>query len=104
MTLVAAVFMIGYHLFIISTFPLAVPLEWNVLFMYLTAFLFLGYPAQHGYGLGDMSTPLLLVTAGGPAVLPGARQPASGPRLVPALDAPVRGQLGLGDVGVRAGR
>ena len=45
--------MIGYHLFIISTFPLAVPLEWNVLFMYLTAFLFLGYPAQHGYGLGE---------------------------------------------------
>ncbi|HTT30910.1 MAG TPA: DUF3556 domain-containing protein, partial [Solirubrobacteraceae bacterium] len=64
-TLAAAVFMIGYHLFIISTFPLAVPLEWNVLFMYLTAFLFLGYPNQHGYGLGDMSTPLLLVTAAG---------------------------------------
>ena len=101
-TLAAAVFMIGYHLFIISTFPLAVPLEWNVLFMYLTAFLFLGYPNQHGYGLGDMSTPLLLVTAGGPAVLPRARKPAPGPRLVPALDASVRGQLGLGDVGVRA--
>ena len=64
-TLAAAVFMIGYHLFIISTFPLAVPLEWNVLFMYLTAFLFLGYPNQHGYGLGDMSTPLLLVTLAG---------------------------------------
>ena len=64
-TLVAAVFMIGYHLFIISTFPLAVPLEWNVLFMYLTAFLFLGYPAQDGYGLGDMDTPLLLVTVAG---------------------------------------
>ena len=64
-TLAAAVFMIGYHLFIISTFPLAVPLEWNVLFMYLTAFLFLGYPAQHGYGLGDMSTPLLVVTVAG---------------------------------------
>ena len=64
-TLAAAVFMIGYHLFIISTFPLAVPLEWNVLFMYLTAFLFLGYPAQHGYGLGDMGTPLLVVTVVG---------------------------------------
>ena len=64
-TLGAAVFMIGYHLFIISTFPLAVPLEWNVLFMYVTAFLFLGYPNQNGYGLGDMSTPLLLVTAAG---------------------------------------
>ncbi len=64
-TLIAAVFMIGYHLFIISTFPLAVPLEWNVLFMYITAFLFLGYPAQHGYGLGDMGTPLLLATVAG---------------------------------------
>ena len=64
-TLAAAVFMIGYHLFIISTFPLAVPLEWNVLFMYLTAFLFLGYPNQGGYGLGDMNTPLLLVTVAG---------------------------------------
>jgi Transmembrane protein of unknown function (DUF3556) len=64
-TLAAAVFMIGYHLFIISTFPLAVPLEWNVLFMYLTAFLFLGFPNQHGYGLGDMSPPLLVATAAG---------------------------------------
>ena len=99
----AAVFMIGYHLFIISTFPLAVPLEWNVLFMYLTAFLFLGYPAQDGYGLGDMGTGLLIVDARRAAVLPGAGQPAARPRLVPALDAAVRGQLGLGDVGVRAG-
>jgi Transmembrane protein of unknown function (DUF3556) len=65
LTLAAAVFMIGYHLFIISTFPLAVPLEWNVLFMYLTAFLFLGYPNQSGYGLGDMSTPLLVITVAG---------------------------------------
>jgi len=64
-TLAAAVFMIGYHLFIISTFPLAVPLEWNVLFMYLTAFLFLGYPNQNGYALGDMSTALLVITAAG---------------------------------------
>jgi hypothetical protein len=48
-TVCAAVFMIGYHLFIISTFPLAVPLEWNVVFMYVTAFLFLGFPAQDGY-------------------------------------------------------
>ena len=38
--------MIGFHTFIISTFPLAVPLEWNVLFMYIAAFLFLGYPAH----------------------------------------------------------
>ena len=64
-TVIAAAFMIGYHLFIISTFPLAVPLEWNVVFMYLTAFLFLGYPAQHGYAIGNMGTPLLIVTVAG---------------------------------------
>ena len=38
------------------------------------------------------------------AVLPGARQPASRPGLVPAVDAAVRRQLGLGDLGVRARR
>jgi len=64
-TLVAALFMVGYHLFIISTFPLAVPLEWNVVFMYLSAFLFLGYPAQDGYAITSMGTPLLLVTLAG---------------------------------------
>jgi hypothetical protein len=69
-TVIAAVFMIGYHLFIISTFPLAVPLEWNVVFMYVTAFLFLGYPAQHGYALGNMGTALLLVTVAGLFLFP----------------------------------
>jgi hypothetical protein len=64
-TVLAAVFMIGYHLFIISTFPLAVPLEWNVVFMYLTAFLFLGYPNQAGYGLENMGPGLLPVTVAG---------------------------------------
>jgi uncharacterized membrane protein YkgB len=62
LTVIAATFMIGYHLFIISTFPLAVPLEWNVVFMYVTAFLFLGYPNQHGYGLENMGTGLLIPT------------------------------------------
>ena len=47
--------MIVFHLFIISTFPLAVPLEWNVLFAYTTAFLFLGFPSWHGYAVTDMS-------------------------------------------------
>jgi len=64
-TVCAAVFMIAYHLFIISTFPLAVPLEWNVVFMYLTAFLFLGYPAQDGYALGNMGTGVLIPTVAG---------------------------------------
>jgi hypothetical protein len=64
-TVVAAVFMICYHLFIISTFPLAVPLEWNVVFMFLTAFLFLGYPAQDGYGVENIGTGMLIVTVAG---------------------------------------
>jgi energy-coupling factor transporter transmembrane protein EcfT len=54
-TIVAAVIMVCFHLFIISTFPLAVPLEWNVLFAYATVFLFLGFPAWNGYALWDMS-------------------------------------------------
>jgi hypothetical protein len=64
-TVAAVVLMLGFHAFIISTFPLAVPLEWNALFMYIAAFLFLGYPNSAGYGLGDMDPVLLAVTAGG---------------------------------------
>jgi hypothetical protein len=65
-TLVAALFMVGFHLFIISTFPLAVPLEWNVVFAYTTVFLFLGFPAWQGYYITDMSSPWLtaLIAAG----------------------------------------
>jgi hypothetical protein len=64
-TLIAAVAMIGFHVFIISTFPLAVPLEWNALFIYITAFLFLGHPNNEGFGLGDMDPVLLVVTVAG---------------------------------------
>jgi hypothetical protein len=69
-TLVAAIFMMSYHVFITSTFPLAVPLEWNLMFIYLTGFLFLGFPAQDGYGLGDMSPALLALTVVGLLVPP----------------------------------
>ncbi len=64
-TVAAVVVMICFHTFIISTFPLAVPLEWNALFMYIAAFLFLGYPNEAGYGLGDMDPALLALTVGG---------------------------------------
>jgi hypothetical protein len=50
-----------FHLFITSTFPLAVPLEWNVLFGYATIFLFVGYPSWHGYAITGMSSPWLLL-------------------------------------------
>ncbi len=56
-TLAAVAVMVIFHLFIISTFPLAVPLEWNVLFGYAAVFLFAGYPAWHGYAVADMSSP-----------------------------------------------
>lgn len=59
LTIAAVVVMIVFHVFIISTFPLAVPLEWNVLFAYAAAFLFIGHPAQHGFGIADMSRPWL---------------------------------------------
>jgi hypothetical protein len=64
-TVAAVIVMIGFHLFIISTFPLAVPLEWNALFIYITAFLFLGHPNNAGFGLGDMDPVLLGVTVVG---------------------------------------
>ena len=94
MTAIAAVFMICYHAFITSTFPLAVPLEWNVMFMYITAFLFLGFPNNEGFGVGDMDPVLLVITVGRPALLPDPRRAAPAPRLLPAVAAPVLRQLG----------
>jgi hypothetical protein len=64
-TLVAVVLMVCFHLFITSTFPLAVPLEWNILFGFASVFLFWGHPNWHGYGLGDMSPALLAITLAG---------------------------------------
>src|SRR6202008_4230264 len=59
LTIVAALFMVAFHMFIISTFPLAVPLEWNVVFAYTPVFLFLGFPNWNGYAPWDMSPPWL---------------------------------------------
>ncbi|MFI6933814.1 DUF3556 domain-containing protein [Streptomyces sp. NPDC050287] len=67
LTVAGVALMVVFHLFIVSTFPLAVPLEWNILFAYFSVFLFLGFPAQDGYGVGDMSSPWL--TAGIAAAL-----------------------------------
>ncbi|MEV0948575.1 DUF3556 domain-containing protein [Rhodococcus sp. NPDC049939] len=60
LTLAAVVLMVAFHLFILSTFPLAVPLEWNLLFTFATIFLFAGFPAWDGYGVTDMSSMWLL--------------------------------------------
>jgi uncharacterized membrane protein YkgB len=70
LTVAAVVLMICFHLFIISTFPLAVPLEWNALFIYITAFLFLGHPNEAGYGLADMDPALLVLTLAGLLLFP----------------------------------
>jgi hypothetical protein len=68
LTLAAALLMVGFHLFIISTFPLAVPLEWNVVFAYTTVFLFLGFPNWNGYAPWNM-TPRWLAPLVGAALL-----------------------------------
>jgi hypothetical protein len=60
-TLLAVGVMVIFHLFIIGAFALAVPQEWNLQFAYTTIFLFAGYPAQSGYGVGDMSSVALIV-------------------------------------------
>ncbi|MFE9787637.1 DUF3556 domain-containing protein [Nocardia salmonicida] len=71
LTLAGVAIMVIFHLFITSTFPLAVPLEWNILFAYLTVFLFLGFPNSAGYGVFDMSSPWLTVAiAAGLAFFP----------------------------------
>jgi len=61
LTFCAAAVMVCFHMFIISTFPLAVPVEWNVLFAYITIFLFIGFPNWNGYAIWDMSSPWLTV-------------------------------------------
>ncbi|WP_067540482.1 DUF3556 domain-containing protein [Nocardia crassostreae] len=59
LTLVGVALMVLLHAVITLMFPLAVPLEWNILFGYLVVFLFLGFPNWAGHGLGDMSSPWL---------------------------------------------
>ncbi|HYF24690.1 MAG TPA: DUF3556 domain-containing protein [Baekduia sp.] len=72
-----AVFMVCYHVFIISTFPLAIPLEWNVAYAFSAAFLFIGFANHEGYGLGDMDPALLVLVVASMLVLPilGERRP-----------------------------
>ena len=62
-TLVGVALMVVFHLFIVSTFPLAVPLEWNLVFAFAAVFLFIGFPASKGYGLGDAGSPVLVAAA-----------------------------------------
>jgi hypothetical protein len=59
LTLVAVVSMLLFHAFITSTFPLAVPLEWNIFFMFAVVWLFWAHPVGDGFGVGD-ADPLVL--------------------------------------------
>ncbi|WP_320670114.1 DUF3556 domain-containing protein [Patulibacter defluvii] len=69
-TTIAAIIMLGYCVFIISCFPLATPIEWNVMFMYLIGFLFLKHQGSEGYALWDMDPALLILTLGAMCVFP----------------------------------
>lgn len=60
LSIVFAILLACYHLFIISTFPLAVPLEWNVLYAYVAIGVFLGFPNWAGYSVVDFSNGWLL--------------------------------------------
>ena len=60
----AAVAMLIFHIFITSTFPLAVPLEWNVYFGYIAIVLWGGFGDGFDasvYNIWDFSEPLLLI-------------------------------------------
>ena len=59
-TLLGVASMVLFHLFITSTFPLAVPLEWNILFGFIAVALFAGFPNGDGYGVLDFSQPWML--------------------------------------------
>lgn len=60
-TAIGIVLIFALHIFITSTIPLAVPLEWNVFFMFSAWFLFWNFPAWGGYGVTDFSSPWIAV-------------------------------------------
>ena len=91
-TKVAAVVMICFHLNIISSVPMGVPLEWNVFMILGILTLFV---AQAGAHPNDLVHPLPVIAAdGGRGRHRGARQPVPGQGLLPARDALLRRQLG----------
>ncbi|WP_298176840.1 DUF3556 domain-containing protein [Saccharomonospora sp.] len=63
LTWLAIAGMVLFHIFIYSTYPLAVPLEWNIFFVFVTPFLFGGFFADDGYGMSDFSSLWILAAA-----------------------------------------
>jgi hypothetical protein len=65
-TLVAVVIMVVFHLHILSTFPMGVPMEWNVFMVFSTLFLF----GAHGdIGPAQVQSPWLLALILGAGVV-----------------------------------
>jgi hypothetical protein len=60
-TTVALVVMVLFHIHIFSTFPMGVPMEWNVFFIYSALVLFGHYSA---IGIGDAGSPVPLLLLG----------------------------------------
>lgn len=56
-TAIAVAVMVVFHLHILSTFPMGVPLEWNVFMIFSTLFLF---GAHGGVGPAQVQTPLMV--------------------------------------------
>jgi hypothetical protein len=69
LTVAAVTGMVVFHLHITSTFPLGVPLEWNVFFIYSTVYLFGHYAAVGAATLtsGLLAAVLVVLLAGIPA-------------------------------------
>lgn len=59
----AAVFMMCFHVFIYSMFALAMPQEWNLFFVFATPFVFLGFFAGDGFAIWDASSVWIVVAA-----------------------------------------
>ena len=113
--MLGAIAMLAFHIFITSTFPLAVPLEWNVYFGYIAIVLWGGFGDGFDasvYNIWDFGEPLLLIPVFA-LLLALARRIPSGDRSVRAgrwdrrehtgfeLYGKTLGILGLGKIGVR---
>lgn len=62
--MIGALAMLAFHIYITSTFPMAVPLEWNVFFGFIAIVLWGGFGDGFDasvYNIWDFSTPLLLI-------------------------------------------